>query len=254
MPPLSDLHVTPSAVSQRIKALEQRVGQVLVRREKPTVATPAGVPLLRLAAQTALLESEALADMGGGSSERTRVAIAVNADSMSTWFTAVLRRATGSPVRPSDRGPGPLGPVAARGRGDGGGHHRARSGARMSRDAARGHALRAGGQRGLSSSAICARGFHGRRRGLRAVAGLEPRRCATGHVDTQGVSPRRHTAGSLRADRGGVRVRGSGRVWAGACSRQVLPPRTWRTARSSGYPMCTSMCRCSGSAGSWTAR
>ena len=86
------LHVTPSAVSQRIKALEQRVGQVLVRREKPTAATPAGVPLLRLAAQTALLESEALADMGGGSTERTRVAIAVNADSMSTWFTTVFDR------------------------------------------------------------------------------------------------------------------------------------------------------------------
>ncbi len=86
------LHVTPSAVSQRIKALEQRVGQVLVRREKPTVATPAGVPLLRLAAQTRLLESEALADMGGGSTERTRVAIAVNADSMTTWFTTVFDR------------------------------------------------------------------------------------------------------------------------------------------------------------------
>lgn len=84
------LHVTPSAVSQRIKALEQRVGQVLVRREKPCVATPAGVPLLRLAAQTSLLESEALADMSGGSSHRTRVAVAVNADSMSTWFTAVF--------------------------------------------------------------------------------------------------------------------------------------------------------------------
>jgi LysR family transcriptional regulator, chromosome initiation inhibitor len=86
------LHVTPSAVSQRIKALEQRVGQVLIRREKPTAATPAGVPLLRLAAQTALLESEALADMGGGSADRTRVAVAVNADSMSTWFSAVFDR------------------------------------------------------------------------------------------------------------------------------------------------------------------
>jgi LysR family transcriptional regulator, chromosome initiation inhibitor len=86
------LHITPSAVSQRIKALEQRVGQVLVRREKPCVPTPAGVPLLRLAAQTALLEAEALADMSDGSSERTRVAIAVNADSMATWFTAVLPR------------------------------------------------------------------------------------------------------------------------------------------------------------------
>jgi len=85
------LHVTPSAVSQRIKALEQRVGQVLVVREKPCRPTAAGVPLLRLAAQTAMLESEALAETsGGGPGERTRIAIAVNADSMSTWFTAVL--------------------------------------------------------------------------------------------------------------------------------------------------------------------
>jgi len=85
------LHVTPSAVSQRIKALEQRVGQVLVVREKPCTATPAGIPLLRLAAQNALLESEALAEMSGtGSGDRTRITLAVNADSMSTWFTAVL--------------------------------------------------------------------------------------------------------------------------------------------------------------------
>jgi LysR family transcriptional regulator, chromosome initiation inhibitor len=55
------LHVTPSAVSQRIKTLEQRVGQVLVVREKPCKATEAGIPLLRLAVQTTMLESEALA-------------------------------------------------------------------------------------------------------------------------------------------------------------------------------------------------
>jgi LysR family transcriptional regulator (chromosome initiation inhibitor) len=84
------LHVTPSAVSQRVKSLEQRVGQVLVVREKPCRATLAGLPLLRLAAQTALLESEALAETTGASAELTRIAIAVNADSMSTWFTAVL--------------------------------------------------------------------------------------------------------------------------------------------------------------------
>jgi LysR family transcriptional regulator, chromosome initiation inhibitor len=85
------LHITPSAVSQRIKALEQRVGQVLVVREKPCRATTAGAPLVRLAAQTAMLESEALAETSGdGSGERTRIAIAVNADSMSTWFTAVF--------------------------------------------------------------------------------------------------------------------------------------------------------------------
>jgi LysR family transcriptional regulator (chromosome initiation inhibitor) len=88
------LHVTPSAVSQRIKALEQRVGQVLVVRERPCRPTAAGVPLVRLAAQTAMLEAEALAQAAGGSVERTRIAVAVNADSMSTWFTAVLGELT----------------------------------------------------------------------------------------------------------------------------------------------------------------
>ncbi|GAB3229043.1 LysR family transcriptional regulator ArgP [Mycolicibacterium hippocampi] len=86
------LHVTPSAISQRIKALEQRVGQVLVLREKPCIATSAGIPLLRLAAQTALLESEALAEMSGGSAQHPRIALAVNADSMATWFTEVFAR------------------------------------------------------------------------------------------------------------------------------------------------------------------
>jgi LysR family transcriptional regulator (chromosome initiation inhibitor) len=85
------LHVTPSAISQRIKALEQRVGQVLVIREKPCRITAAGVPLLRLAAQTAMLEAEALAETtGSDSTRRPRIALAVNADSMATWFTGVL--------------------------------------------------------------------------------------------------------------------------------------------------------------------
>ena len=86
----SRLHVTPSAVSQRIKTLEHAVGQVLIRREKPCTATAAGIPLLRLAAQTALLESEALAEMTGLPDRLTRVALAVNADSMATWFTDVF--------------------------------------------------------------------------------------------------------------------------------------------------------------------
>jgi LysR family transcriptional regulator, chromosome initiation inhibitor len=84
------LHVTPSAISQRIKALEQRVGQVLVVREKPCTATAAGIPLLRLAAQTSLLEAEALAEMGAEEGASSRIAVAVNADSMATWFTGVF--------------------------------------------------------------------------------------------------------------------------------------------------------------------
>ena len=52
------LHVTPSAVSQRIRALESEVGQVVVRRTTPCRPTPAGEVLLRLARQTRLLHDE----------------------------------------------------------------------------------------------------------------------------------------------------------------------------------------------------
>ncbi len=86
-----DLHVTPSAVSQRIKALERSVGQVLVRRAKPCVATPAGEALVRFAGQVALLEREALAQARDG----TRVSIVVNADSLHTWFLPVLAAVPG---------------------------------------------------------------------------------------------------------------------------------------------------------------
>jgi LysR family transcriptional regulator (chromosome initiation inhibitor) len=82
------LHVTPSAVSQRIKALEQDVGQVLVRRAKPCRATDAGRPLLRLAGQIALLEREALAEARGAPA--TRVAMVANGDSLATWFLPAL--------------------------------------------------------------------------------------------------------------------------------------------------------------------
>ncbi|WP_212829008.1 LysR family transcriptional regulator ArgP [Catellatospora sp. TT07R-123] len=85
------LSLTPSAVSQRIKALEQAAGQVLVRRAKPCRATEAGEPLLRLAGQLALLEREALdTARGGGGADWTRVPIVVNADSLATWFLPAL--------------------------------------------------------------------------------------------------------------------------------------------------------------------
>ena len=90
------LHVTPAAVSQRIKALEEAVGLVLVRRARPCVATDAGRSLLRLAGQLALLEREALdaaqAPAVGG---RTRVTVVVNADSVATWFLDALTGLTG---------------------------------------------------------------------------------------------------------------------------------------------------------------
>ena len=94
------LHVTPSAVSQRIKALEQAVGQVLVRRAKPCEPTEAGRALVRLAGQIALLEREALdaargTPAGGG---RTRIAVVVNADSLHTWFLPALAALPAQPA------------------------------------------------------------------------------------------------------------------------------------------------------------
>jgi LysR family transcriptional regulator (chromosome initiation inhibitor) len=87
------LHITPSAVSQRIKALEQAAGQVLVRRVKPCEPTEAGRSLFRLASQVSLLEREALDAARGslaGQHPRTRIAVVVNADSLATWFLGAL--------------------------------------------------------------------------------------------------------------------------------------------------------------------
>jgi len=89
------LRITPSAVSQRIKALETSVGQVLVRRRLPCTATDAGALLLRMARQVQVLEAETSAALGVGSSSRAHLPVAVNADSLATWFIPVLHRAAG---------------------------------------------------------------------------------------------------------------------------------------------------------------
>ena len=246
------LHVTPSAISQRIKALEQQVGQVLVRREKPSVATPAGVPLLRLAAQTALLESEALAEMSGGSSERTRVAIAVNADSMSTWFCAVLGLLPEVlfDIRIEDQ------------------DHSARL-------------LREGAVMGaVTTEQAPVPGCRVQRLGVMryvpvAGTGYVERHLREGFTaDAVGAAPslawnrddalqdmllrkafRRSIAqaGTLRAHRRGVRRRGAGVPGLGHVPRQPGRSAAWPMARSSWCPTFTSTCRCTGSAGSSTA-
>ena len=98
----SELRLTPSAVSQRIKALERSVGSVLVRRLKPVRPTPAGEQLLRSARQLLLLADEAVlalrgpAGKEGGdapppSAGRLRVPIVANADSIATWLPAAYR-------------------------------------------------------------------------------------------------------------------------------------------------------------------
>lgn len=88
------LHVTPSAVSQRIRALESEVGQVLLRRASPCTPTRAGEPLVRLGRQLRLLEREAALDVAGADAV-VELAVAVNADSLATWFRGVLADVAG---------------------------------------------------------------------------------------------------------------------------------------------------------------
>lgn len=87
-----ELNVTPSAVSQRVKLLEERIGSILVKRAQPCVATPSGALLCRHTERVRLLEAELTGRMpampGGGM--RTEawpvLRVAVNDDSVGTWF------------------------------------------------------------------------------------------------------------------------------------------------------------------------
>jgi LysR family transcriptional regulator (chromosome initiation inhibitor) len=86
------LAVTPSAVSQRIKALEQQLGRVLLVRSKPVRPTEAGAAIVRLARQLDLLEHEALTGFGLEATPEHPISIplAVNADSLGTWILPPL--------------------------------------------------------------------------------------------------------------------------------------------------------------------
>ncbi|KNX38581.1 LysR family transcriptional regulator ArgP [Luteipulveratus halotolerans] len=84
------LSITPSAMSQRIRALEAQVGQVVVRRTTPCEATDAGEVLVRLARQRRLLDADVRRELHADDPGRVELSLAINADSLATWFTTVL--------------------------------------------------------------------------------------------------------------------------------------------------------------------
>lgn len=96
------LHVTPSAVSQRIRLLEERVGCALVVRGQPCLATETGRRLCQHVDRVRLLEHElhaGLPSLDPQELARVTLPIAVNADSLATWFApAVTRFAADAPV------------------------------------------------------------------------------------------------------------------------------------------------------------
>lgn len=96
------LHVTPSAVSQRVRLLEERVGCALVVRDQPCRPTPTGRRLCQHVDRVRLLEQDlhgtlpALAPKGVA---RVTLPVAVNADSLATWFApAIADFAAAAPV------------------------------------------------------------------------------------------------------------------------------------------------------------
>src|SRR5918993_1388142 len=86
------LHVTPSAISQRLRALEVAAGRILLVRTKPVQVTESGEVVLRLARQVDLLTADVARELGGEPSpERvSTLPIAVKADSMATWVLPAL--------------------------------------------------------------------------------------------------------------------------------------------------------------------
>ncbi|WP_298187415.1 LysR family transcriptional regulator ArgP [uncultured Pseudomonas sp.] len=86
------LGLSQSAVSQRIKLLEARVGQPVLVRALPPVPTEIGRRLLNHVQQVRLLERDIQAQVPGldegGPPERLRIAL--NADSLATWWAQAV--------------------------------------------------------------------------------------------------------------------------------------------------------------------
>jgi LysR family transcriptional regulator, chromosome initiation inhibitor len=89
------LGVTPSAVSQRVRALEERLGSVLIVRGQPCRATKAGARICAHVERVRLLEGEMVTDLPSlfGEAEAKgppTVRIAINRDSLGTWFVPAI--------------------------------------------------------------------------------------------------------------------------------------------------------------------
>lgn len=87
------LHVSPSAVSQRLRNMEERTGSVLLERTRPVAVTASGATVLRAARQVARVVEDASAELDPGSVRGSLVRLVINADSLATWFIPALARA-----------------------------------------------------------------------------------------------------------------------------------------------------------------
>jgi len=88
------LHISQSAVSQRIKALEANLGEPLILRQHPPIATELGRKLITHLQTVQLLERDLGLGLASSSQERIHARIAIPADALATWFSEALGRIT----------------------------------------------------------------------------------------------------------------------------------------------------------------
>jgi LysR family transcriptional regulator, chromosome initiation inhibitor len=91
------LHISQSAISQRIKNLEEAIGQPVLIRHQPIELTEAGKHLVAHYKKVQQLENELSPSLSSHSPKQPlKVSLAVNADSIATWFlhtiTPVLKK------------------------------------------------------------------------------------------------------------------------------------------------------------------
>ncbi len=89
-PAAQALNLTLPAVSLRVKALEEHLGQRLLVRGKTVRATTAGQALVAHIKQLQLMEADLLTGLQGGAPARgaawQSLSVAINADSVASWF------------------------------------------------------------------------------------------------------------------------------------------------------------------------
>jgi LysR family transcriptional regulator, chromosome initiation inhibitor len=85
------LHLTPSAVSQRVRSLEMAIGRPVLRRVRPVELTPAGEAVVRFARQLELLSGDLSDQLQPETQDRSpRITLVVNSDSLHTWALPAL--------------------------------------------------------------------------------------------------------------------------------------------------------------------
>jgi len=80
------MNLTQSAVSQRVRLLEDRVGKILLSRTSPPQPTEAGRRLIKHYLQVKLLEEDLEEETSGTDEPAIKLSLGINADSLASWF------------------------------------------------------------------------------------------------------------------------------------------------------------------------